>query len=49
MIRPPTIAGSTSGRVTRNVVRIVPAPRIFAASSISDDTRSSAALVNTKT
>ena len=32
----------------RSVVRNVRAPRMFAASSISDDTRSSAELVNTK-
>ena len=49
MISPPTIAGSTSGNVTRNVVRSVPAPRIFAASSISVETRSSADDVNTNT
>ena len=49
MMSPPTIAGSTNGSVTRNVVRKVPAPRILAASSISEDTRSSAELVNTNT
>ena len=49
MISPPMIAGSTSGSVTRKVVRRVPAPRMFAASSISDETRSSAELVNTNT
>ena len=49
MISPPTIAGSTSGSVTRNVVRNVPAPRMLAASSISEETRSSAAVVNTNT
>ena len=47
MMPPPMIAGITSGSVMRNVVRTVPAPRMLAASSISDDTRSSAAVVNT--
>ncbi len=45
MMAPPRIAGSTSGRVMRSVVRSVPAPRMLAASSISDDTTSSAAEV----
>ena len=49
MIRPPRIAGSTSGSVTRSVVRQVPAPRMLAASSISEETRSSADVVKTKT
>ena len=49
MISPPRIAGKTSGSVTLKVVRHLPAPRICAASSISEDTRSSAALVKTKT
>ena len=48
MIRPPRIAGSTSGSVTRRMVRQVPAPRMLAASSISDDTSSSAAVVKMK-
>ena len=48
MIRPPRIAGSASGRVTRRMVRQVPAPRMLAASSISDDTSSSAAEVKMK-
>ena len=47
MMTPPMIAGVTSGSVMRSVVRSVRAPRMFAASSISDDTRSSAELVNT--
>ena len=43
------IAGSTSGSVIDKVVRRLPEPRMLAASSISEDTRSSADLVNTKT
>jgi len=39
MISPPRIAGSASGKVTRRMVRHVPAPRMLAASSISDDTQ----------
>jgi len=41
------MAGSTSGSVIRKVVRTMPAPSVFAASSISEDTRSSALRVNT--
>ena len=48
MIAPPMMAGSTIGKVTRSVVRMTPAPRMLAASSISEDTRSSAALVKMK-
>ena len=48
MIRPPRMAGSASGSVTRRMVRQAPAPRMLAASSISDDTSSSAALVKMK-
>jgi hypothetical protein len=48
-MRPPTIAGTTSGKVTRRVVRSVPAPRMFAASSISEETRSSAELTKMNT
>ncbi len=47
-IAPPRIAGVTSGKVTRKVVRSPPAPRMLAASSISDETRSSASVVKTK-
>ena len=43
----PMIAGRASGRVTRRVVRSAPAPRVFAASSISEEIRSSAERVNT--
>ena len=42
------IVGQTSGSVIRSVVRQVPAPRMFAASSISEATRSSADLRKTK-
>ncbi len=45
---PPRIAGITSGRVMRSVVRRLLAPRMVAASSISVDTRSSASLAKTK-
>ena len=45
---PAMIAGSTMGRVILSVVRIVPAPRMLAASSISEDTTSSAAAVKMK-
>ena len=48
MIAPPRMAGSTIGSVISIVVRSTPAPRILAASSISEDTRSSAALVKMK-
>ncbi len=48
MIAPPRMAGSTSGSVMRTVVRQMPAPWILAASSISDDTVSSAVAVKTK-
>ena len=48
MISPPRIAGSASGRVTRHMVRHGPAPRMLAASSISDETSSSAAVVKMK-
>ena len=44
-IAPPRMAGSAIGSVTRNVVRRMPAPRMLAASSISEETRSSAAVV----
>ena len=43
------MAGSTSGSVIEKVVRRLPEPRMFAASSISEETRSSADLVNTNT
>ncbi len=43
------IAGSTSGRVMRKIVFSRPAPRMAAASSISLETSSSAAVVKTKT
>ncbi len=36
---PPMIAGVTSGSVTRQIVRRLPAPRMFAASSISEETQ----------
>ena len=48
MISPPRIAGKASGKVTRRMVRHVPAPRMLAASSISEDTSSSAAEVKMK-
>jgi hypothetical protein len=48
MMMPPMIAGVTSGSVIRSVVRSVRAPRMLAASSISEETRSSAELVKTK-
>ena len=41
------IAGSVRGSVTRSVVRRTPAPSVVAASSISDEIRSSAERVNT--
>ena len=47
-IAPPMIAGSTRGRVMRKIVRVPLAPRMLAASSISEETRSSASEVNTK-
>ncbi len=43
----PMMAGSASGRVTRRVVRRAPAPRVLAASSISEEIRSRAERVNT--
>ena len=46
-MKAPRMAGSASGSVTRRVVRRTPAPSVFAASSISDEMRSSAARVNT--
>ena len=46
--RPPRIAGKASGKVTRRMVRHAPAPRMLAASSISDDTSSRAAVVKMK-
>src|SRR5260370_667785 len=49
MIKLPTMAGKTSGSVMRKVVRSVPAPRMCAASSISEEIRASAELVTTKT
>lgn len=48
MITPPRIAGSANGSVTRHIVRQGPAPRMLAASSISDETSSSAAVVKMK-
>ena len=48
-MKAPRIAGSTSGSVMDRDVRKLPAPRMFAASSISEETRSSADLVNTNT
>ena len=42
MIAPPRIEGHTSGRVTLRIAVQVPAPRMLAASSISEDTRSRA-------
>ena len=41
------MAGNASGSVTRSVVRSAPAPRVLAASSISEEIRSSAERVNT--
>ena len=41
------IAGSVSGSVTRSVVRTMPAPSVVAASSISEEIRSSAERVKT--
>ena len=41
------MAGSVSGSVTRSVVRQSPAPSVVAASSISEEMRSSAERVNT--
>ena len=46
-IAPPSIAGVTIGKVIRAIVRNRPQPKILAASSISDDTRSRASEVNT--
>jgi hypothetical protein len=48
MMKAPRIAGRLRGRVTRSIVRQRPAPRLFAASSISDEIRSSAVRVKTK-
>ena len=45
----PTRPAKLYGNVTRMVVRIVPAPRMLAASSISEEMRSSADLVSTNT
>ena len=45
---PPMIEGTTIGSVTLHIVFQVPAPRMLAASSISDDTRSSAAFTKMK-
>ena len=42
-------AGSVSGSVMRSVRRTTPAPRVVAASSISEEIRSSAPRVKTKT
>ena len=46
-MKAPMIAGSASGRVTRSVVRSAEAPRVLAASSISEEIRSRAERVNT--
>ncbi len=43
----PMMAGRASGRVTRRVVRSAPAPSVLAASSISEEIRSSAERVKT--
>ncbi len=48
MMTPPRIAGSTIGKVMRKVVRHLPEPRMLAASSISEETRSRAALTKMK-
>ncbi len=48
MIEPPRMAGSTSGRVTLTIVRSRPAPRMFEASSSSDETSSRALEVKMK-
>src|SRR3546814_20507097 len=48
MIIPARIAGQTSGSVTVTIVRHVPAPRMLAASSISEETMSRAALTKMK-
>jgi hypothetical protein len=45
----PRIAGSTSGSVMRTVVSRLLAPRMLAASSISEEIRSSADFVSTTT
>ena len=46
-MKAPRMAGSARGSVTRSVVRTTPAPSVLAASSISEEMRSSAARVNT--
>lgn len=46
-MKAPSIAGSASGSVMRSVVRSAPAPRMLAASSISEDTMSSEDFTNT--
>ena len=43
------MAGNVSGSVMRSVRRTTPAPSVVAASSISEETRSSAPRVKTKT
>ncbi len=48
-MKPPRIDGQTSGSVTLRIAVQVPAPRMLAASSISDDTRSSADFTKMKT